>query len=177
MKTKDDLNQLMQSIITMINTTNKKNIIKSMFEREHDSIKFEGYEQSLNYDYETEYPFSILKINNKIENKITTEYLHLIPKTIYDGPVVSYNDLINLLSNLKCKEKITDLKNILKYLKSESFIAHQPEVSENCQFIKLKFQKDEFTVKLDIKAIFYNTDGWDYPIGNLSTFFSLNNSQ
>jgi len=170
---KEELNKLTLEIIKKINITNKKSVIETTFESEYDSIKFEGFKKSFSYDYEVEYPFSILKINNKIENKITIEYLHTIPRRIYTGEVVEYKDLIELIAKLKHKTKRDDLIEILKYLKVELFTAHQPEVSEDGKFIKLRFHKNELTVKLDIKAIFYSTDGWDYSSGDAGSFVSI----
>lgn len=164
-------------LIEKINIKNKKDSIESNFSYEYESIKFEGYRKTFSYDYDTEYPFNILKINNKIENNITVEYLHIVPRKIFNELTVDYKDLITLISKLKHKQKREDTIEILKYLNDESFIACQPEVSEDCKFIQLKFQKDEFTIKINVKAIFYTTDGWDYPIGNTTSYFPTNNSQ
>lgn len=161
MKTEKDLQALMNSIIENIQIKDKKEIIHSKFESDYDDITFEGHQKTFNYDYPVKYPFNILKVNNTVENQIIVEYLHIIPKRVFNVESVDYKSLIDLTKKLKHTEKREDLIVILNFLKHENFTAIQPEMSDDGWFMKFLFCKDEFTVKMNIKAIFYDTCGWD----------------
>jgi hypothetical protein len=168
MKAQESLHKLMLEIIDKINIEEKKETMKTNFKSDHGGLDFEGFKEVFTYDYPKRYPYNILKINSPIKNNITVEYLHVVPRRKMIIDKIEYKELVDLVKEIEKSAGRNDILSILEFLKQEGYVAKQPELSEDGVFIKFRFFKEEFTVKIDIKAIFINYDNWIPNAGTMS---------